>query len=302
MTQRIISLLPGATEQLCALGLADQIVAVSHECDHPLGIARLPRVTSSPLKLSDAQAEIDANVRAAVESGQPLYALDKTQLDALKPTLIVTQALCAVCAVDDQMVRSSVPDSVQVIALSATNFDEILHDIGRLSEATGRRERGQQLALQLKAQMNAVRYLPRPDSPPKVLMLEWADPPYCAGHWVPEQVEAAGGVDVLGKAGARSRRFDWDEALVADPDIVVVAACGYGATDNARFGRTLYDNPKAQQLRALREERLYAVDANSYFSRLGPRVVRGAEILAWLLGRPGAPEAGAALEHIPAPR
>jgi iron complex transport system substrate-binding protein len=282
---RIVSLLPSASEILGALGLLEQIVAVSHECDHPAEVTAKPRITSSSIPSGLDPKQINAAVNEAVQQGRALYAIDGDLLARLHPDLIVTQGICDVCAVGAGTVAATLkflpdclPPGAQTVTLSGTTFAGILRDIRQVARSAGVEARGEALVAELQERWQMVQTAPK-TARPRVLVLEWGDPPFSAGHWVPEMVAVAGGEDVLGKAGAVSHRVSWARILETDPDLVVMAACGYGLAQNAGFAEGLYAHPEASRLRAFRTGQVYAVDANAYFSRLGPRVVRGAELL-----------------------
>jgi iron complex transport system substrate-binding protein len=280
-SMRIASLVPSATEALFALGLGDSVVAVTHECDHPAAATALPRLTSSVIPEGLPPAEIDARVREVTARGDALYRLDEERLAPLAPDLIVTQALCAVCAVSYEDVRAvaeRLPSNPRVISLDPETLDEVLADLHRLGEATGDPEGAGRVAASLRARLDSVGArvggLPRS----RVVALEWLDPVYAGGHWVPEMVALAGGEDVLGRTGQKSRVVSWDEVAAAAPQIVVAMPCGLYADEAAAQARE-----HAERLRALGAERVFAVDAASSFSRPGPRLVDGVELLAHLL-------------------
>jgi iron complex transport system substrate-binding protein len=271
---------------VCALGLEHRLLAVSHECDYPPSVRHLPRLTRSRISADMAPPAIDQAVREAARAGRPLYLLDQDLLGRLGPGLVVTQGVCAVCAVDAETVRACpLPDEVCLVSLEGVTFAGILQDIRRLARAAGVAPRGEELISALEERWRA---LPgareEAEGPvPRVVVLEWTQPPFATGHWVPEMVAAAGGCEVLAGPGQASRRLEWAEVAGADPDLVVVAACGYGLEDNVRLARELYRQEQTKGLRALDQGNLWAVDANAYFSRPGPRLVRGAEILAGIL-------------------
>ena len=298
---KIVSLLPSSSEILGALGLLGQVVAVSHECDFPAEVTAKPRITSSIIPHGLSPNQIDAAVVDAVRSGRALYQIDGDLLAELQPDLIVTQGICDVCAVGAGTVQETLkflpdclPLGAKTLTLSGTTVAGIFRDIVQVARAAGVPERGDALVRALQTRWRALQTAPLPVKPlpvkPKVLVLEWSDPPFSAGHWVPEMVAAAGGTDVLGQPGAVSRRVSWDEILKTDPDLVLLAACGYGPLQNAAFAEELYAHPEARQLRAFRTGQVYAVDANAYFSRPGPRVVRGAELLRELFYGEPSPE------------
>jgi iron complex transport system substrate-binding protein len=279
---RIASLVPSATEILFALGLGDQVVAVTHECDHPDAAARLPRLTASVIPDGVPPAEIDARVREVTARGEALYTLDEQALSRLEPDLIVTQALCAVCAVSFDDVRSvadRLPSRPDVISLDPESLPEVLSDIGRVAEAAGRPELAAPLRGVLEARIDRVRdAVAGAAERPRVAALEWLDPPFAGGHWVPEMVAIAGGVDPVGRPGVRSRTVGWDELAAAEPDVAVVMPCGLHADEAAEQALA-----HRSRLESIGAGRVAAVDAASSFSRPGPRLVDGIELLAHLL-------------------
>ncbi len=289
---RIASLVPSATEALYALGLGDSVVGVTHECDHPPEVAELPRLTSSVIPEGLAPAEVDARVRGLTGRGESLYGLDEVELERLGPDLILTQALCAVCAVsydDVRAVATRIPTTPEVISLDPETLDEVLEDMVRIATATGEAARGERLRDELLERLgrvrNAVARLPRP----RVAALEWLDPVYVGGHWVPEMVALAGGDDVLGEPGRKSRAASWAQVAAAEPELVVVMPCGLDAPEAAAQARE-----HGERLAELGAERVIAVDAAGSFSRPGPRLVDGVELLADLL-HPGSLDAPVAV-------
>ena len=300
---RIVSLLPSGTELVAALGLTDNLVGVSHECDHPASVSGLPRLTSSILDHGLTPAEIDAAVRDASLEKRPLYAVDGALLAQLQPDLIVTQGVCAVCAVTEDTVGSSLAllpvelsCDAPVLSLEGVCWDGVRRDIMNLGRATQQQERATDLLASLDARWAALANAPPLDSPPRVAMLEWPDPPWYGGHWVPEQVAVAGGVDPFGVAGAPSGRLTFEQVRQADPDIILGIACGYGVEENRRHLVALLEDPPWAGLRAVQSGQVWALDANGLFSRPGPRVVDGAELLARLFrGHPVPAEQGVRL-------
>jgi len=291
---RIASLVPSATEALFALGLGPSVVAVTHECDYPAQAERLPKLTSSVIETGLAPAEIDARVREVTGRGESLYRLDEPTLAALAPELIVTQALCAVCAVshdDVRAVAARLPGSPAVLSLDPETLEQVLGDVTRLASATDSPILGERLLTDLRARLDAVAGAVAGARRPRVAALEWLDPLYAGGHWVPEMIELAGGEDVLSEPGARSRVVGWDELEAARPEVVVVMPCGLYAPEAAKQARE-----HGERLRTLGAERLVAVDAASSFSRPGPRLVDGVELLAHLL-HPELSEAPAAIAY-----
>jgi iron complex transport system substrate-binding protein len=287
---RIASLVPSATEALFALGLGDQVVAVTHECDFPSQAETLPHLTRSVVPEGLPAREIDSRVRELTGQGQALYELDEPALAELEPDLIVTQALCAVCAVSYEDVRAvaeRLPSSPDVISLDPERIDEVLGDLLTLGEATGVPGRGTELAGTLRGRLDAVSQAVAGAERPRVAALEWLEPPFAGGHWVPEMIALAGGVDCLAKPGERSREIGWEDAVAAGPDVAVVMPCGLyadEATQEAERNR--------ERLESLGARECFAVDAASSFSRPGPRLVDGVELLGHLLhpDRLGAPE------------
>jgi iron complex transport system substrate-binding protein len=278
---RIVSLVPSATEILFALGIGDEVVAVTHECDYPHAARELPKVTRDVLPPDLTAGQIDAAVRARTDQGEAIYALDVEALHELRPDLIVTQALCAVCAVSFEDVRAVAEEletRPRVISLDPRTLGEVLGDMRTLAEATDRRDAGIALVQDAAARIDRVRLAVRDRPRPRVAALEWLDPVYVAGHWTPQLIEYAGGLDVLGMPGEHSERRRWDEVAAAEPDVVVVMPCGYDAK-RAHAEALSY----GQQLAELGAGQVLAVDAAAYFSRPGPRLIDGLELLAHVL-------------------
>jgi iron complex transport system substrate-binding protein len=296
---RIASLVPSATELLFALGLGDSVVGVTHECDYPPAAAELPHLTRSVVPAGLTAADIDREVRARTERGEAIYELDRFQLEELAPDLIVTQAVCEVCAVsyDDVVtLAEEMQPQPQVLSLDPTTLGEVLADVRRLAEATEDEEAGDGLLDDAADRIDAVQEAVKGAAPPVVVALEWLDPVYVGGHWVPQLIELAGGLDPLGLPGEKSRVAEWDELRAASPDVVVCMPCGYDAQRAAEEARTF-----ESELRSLGASRVVAVDASSYFSRPGPRLVDGLELLAHVLhpDRVPAPPAGRLAELEP---
>jgi iron complex transport system substrate-binding protein len=290
---RIVSLVPHATELLFALGLGPEVVGVTHECDFPPSALARPRVTRDVLASGLSAAEIDAAVRERTLRGEAIYELDRDGLAALAPELIVTQALCPVCAVSYEEVAEiarTLPGDPRVIALDPKTLGETLGDVRTLAQATDRRDAGVELVRRAAARIDRVKLAARAQRRPRVAALEWLDPVYVAGHWTPQLIELAGGEDVLGLAGEPSETVSWDVLAEARPEIVVVMPCGYDAR-RAHAEAMTY----ARELAALNARLVVAVDASAYFSRPGPRLIDGLELLAHILhpGRAGEPPAAA---------
>ena len=278
---RIASLVPSATEALYALGLGDSVVAVTHECDHPPAVERLPKLTSSVIDGGIPAAEVDARVRELTSRGESLYRLDERRLAALDVDLIVTQAVCAVCAVsfdDVRAVAARLATRPRVISLDPETLEQVLDDLVRLADATGDRRAGERRRAELRGRIARVRAAVAGAERPRVAALEWLDPVYVAGHWVPEMVELAGGRDVLGEPGGKSRVVGWREVAGAGPEVVLIMPCGLYADEADAEARE-----HAERLGGLGAERVVAVDAASSFSRPGPRLVEGVELLGHIL-------------------
>ncbi len=284
---RIVSLVPHATELLFALGLGPELVAVTHECDYPAAALELPRVTRDVLPDGLSAAEIDAAVRERTLAGQAIYELDRETLAHLAPDLIVTQALCPVCAVSYNEVAElarELPGKPRVIALDPKTLGETLGDVRTLAQATDRRDAGVALVGEIAARVDRVKLAVRGRPRPRLAALEWLDPVFIAGHWTPQLIELAGGTDVLGLPGEPSETVSWEAVAAAEPELVVVMPCGYDATraHSEALGH-------AESLAALRAREVVAVNASAYFSRPGPRLVDGLELLAHLLHPDAAP-------------
>jgi iron complex transport system substrate-binding protein len=280
---RICSLLPSATEILFALGLGDQVAGVSHECDFPPGAKSKPVLIKSRVTHAGSAAAIDRQVRELLERGESLYSVDFELLRAIEPDLIVTQDLCHVCAATPDDLRAALAHlerQPRVVTLNPHSLGDVCADIRAVGEATCRVEEANQLVAEFeKVIANVERSVAGLDRP-RVLCLEWLDPPYVAGHWVPEMVERAGGVDILGRAGKPSFRVEWESALATRPEVIVVMPCGYGlAAAEAEF-RALPLPHGWNDLPAARDGRVYVVEASGYFSRPGPRLTEGLKILA----------------------
>ncbi len=291
---KIVSLLPSATEIVFALGLGEDLRGVSFECDYPESARSVPIVsgTALPTDGSLSAGEIDAEVSARVAAGESIYTLDDVRIRAIDPDLILAQDLCQVCAVPSGAVEEAldvIGCHAQVVSLDPGRLDEVIACIGTVGAVTGTRRRADALMEELRTRVDAVRQRVRGRPRPRVLVLEWQDPPFNAGHWVPDQVEAAGGEPVLAVAGVRSRRLTWDEIAGADVDITVFMPCGFDLEGAVEQSPALLAHPRAAGL-----GRIVAVDANAYFSRPGPRVVDGVELLAALLhGTPSTNVSGA---------
>jgi iron complex transport system substrate-binding protein len=275
---RIASLVPSATETLFALGVGPNVVGVTHECDYPPEAAELPHLTRTVIPEGLSTAEIDAAVRERTQKGEHLYELDADLLSDLEPDLIVTQALCEVCAVsidDVRAVAEEIPSQPSVISLDPMTLGEVLSDVRRLAEATEDEGAADELLEEAANRIDAVRTRLEGARPRRVAALEWLAPPYVGGHWIPQLIELAGGIDPLGLPGEKSRTASWDEVAATEPEVVMVMPCGFGVGEAADEALDHHD-----RLAALGAERIVAVDASSFFSRPSPRLVDGLEILA----------------------
>lgn len=283
---RIWSLLPSATEILFALGLGEQVTGVTHECDYPPEAATRPRVTVSFIDSSRPSAEIDAQVTERFQSGRRLYGIDQERLRRDPPDLIVTQDLCPVCAVSPSDFGDHLEAAgcrARIVTLNPRFLEEVLDSILQVGEATGRLAEAEDLVTLLQQRIDAVRSAAEGTSRPRVLCLEWLDPPMPAGHWLPQMVEFAGGESGPIAAGQPSRKLPWEVMRAFQPEVIVLTPCGFDAPRAAAEAACLGHLEGWFQLPALRKGRVYAVDANAHFSRPGPRLVDGLEMLAHIL-------------------
>jgi iron complex transport system substrate-binding protein len=277
---RVVSLLPSTTEILFAIGAGDDVVGVTFECDHPAEARSRTIVSTSAMPEGLPPAEIDAFVAEAMRNGEDLYHLDAGALAGLDADLVVTQDLCAVCAVDVSVVDEALDHlgcTAEVLTIDPHTFDEVLGSVATLGKATGTEERAETLVTDLRARVETVvrRTADRPR--PRALVLEWTDPPFAPGHWVPDMVRLAGGESALGSPGQKSRRVTWEEVHAAGPEVVVCAPCGYGLAQSSALARDLVGAG------VLPDVPVWAVDANASFARPGPRLVDGVEALAGIL-------------------
>jgi iron complex transport system substrate-binding protein len=278
---RIVSLVPSATEMLFALGLGPDLVAVTHECDYPAAARDLPKVTRDVLPAGLSAAEIDAAVKERTLAGRSIYELDAQALNDLAPDLIVTQALCSVCAVsydDVRAIAEEIDSQPMVISLDPHTVGEVLGDARTLAQATDRKDAAVDLVAQAAARIDRVRIATRNARRIRVAALEWLDPPYAAGHWTPQLISYAGGEDVLGFPGENSEERTWAEVAAAAPDVVIVMPCGYDAEIAHREAEMHRD-----ELAGVGAGEVVAVNAAAYFSRPGPRIIDGLELLAHIL-------------------
>jgi iron complex transport system substrate-binding protein len=278
---RIVSLVPSATELLFALGLGEDLIAVTHECDYPPAACELPKITRDLLPPGLTSAEIDAAVKERTLAGESIYQLDADALRELRPDLIVTQALCSVCAVSFDDVRSiaaEIEPHPQVVSLDPHTVGEVLGDVRTIAQLTDRRDTAVELIRDASARIDRVRLAVRGARRPRVVALEWLDPPFVAGHWTPQLIDYAGGEDMLGFVGEHSEEHTWTEVAASQPDVVIVMPCGYDAEIAHREAEMHRD-----ELAALGAGEIVAVDAASYFSRPGPRIIDGLELLAHII-------------------
>ncbi|QJX00788.1 cobalamin-binding protein [Frigoriglobus tundricola] len=284
---RIVSLLPSATEIVCALGLGENLVGVTHECDFPPFVTDLPRVTRTLIPHDATSREIDALVRERLKTQRALYTLDMPTLERLAPELIVTQALCDVCAVAEAEVTAaacSLPGRPTVINLEPMSLGDVLDTLVAVGTAAGVPDRAEAVVTDLRRRVGAVATRSeRAADRPRVVLLEWLDPPFSCGHWSPELVRLAGGDEVLGRAGHPSRTLSWEEVVAARPDVLVIACCGFSLERTLDDLPGLVARPGWAELPAVRSGRVFITDGNAYFSRPGPRLVDSLEILAHAL-------------------
>lgn len=287
---RIVSFLPSATEMACALGLADSIVGITHECDYPPEIKSKPVVVRNVLPIEKmTQSEIDRAVAERIRESKSLYEIDEQLLRELAPDLILTQNLCQVCAPSGNEVSQvikALPKAPQILWLTPQSVSEIFDNVRELGAATGRITEAEALVRDCQSRLDSLSQRTKVSHRPRVFCMEWLDPVYASGHWVPELVKIAGGIDELGRERGESVRVSWDAIAAWAPEVLVIMPCGFNLQQTMQqiwgvFGRQaaspFFDLP------AVRNDRVYAVDANSYFARPGPRVVEGAELLGQLI-------------------
>ncbi len=284
---KIASLLPSATEMVYALGLGDDLVGVTDECDYPAEAVTKPVISRSALPQGRVQTarQIDDAVREQVGQGQPLYILDTELLRREQPEVILTQDLCRVCAVPSGQVKQALdkiglPDA-KVVTLDPKTLDEVIAQLEIVGKLLGRAEQGAELASTLRERVTAVKETAKRVPTVSVFALEWSDPPFSAGHWIPEMIEIVGGTPVLAEKGQPSRETAWHEIRSAAPEVIVFMPCGYYLEEAEDEAAAFLDHPEFTDTPAARNGQVYAVDATSFFSRPGPRIVDGLEILAW---------------------
>ena len=292
---KIVSLLPSATEIVYALGLGDSLEGVTHECDYPAEAREKPvvmRPSLPPGVLSSR--EIDDAVRAKMDAKEPLYVLDRAQIQRIQPDVILTQDLCRVCAIATGQVEDALADlgidDAKVLSLEPNTLEEILISIEAVGKLLDREHEAKELTESLRARVEAVKKTALRLPTIRVLALEWFDPPFGGGHWVPEMIELAGGTNLITEAGKPSTTITWRQIRDAIPEVVVFMPCGYYLDEAEEEGQRLYGNPEFADTPAAREGNVFAVDATSYFSRPGPRIVDGLEIMAWAIHPEAYPE------------
>lgn len=287
-SQKIVSFLPSATEMACALGLFDQLVGITHECDYPPAIKGKPVVVRNALPIEKmSQSEIDVAVTERMRDGRSLYQVDEKLLQELAPDLILTQDLCQVCAPSGNevsQVLELLPKKPQILWLTPNSLEQIFANVRELGEATDRAKEAEELVHRARARLEGIAAVTRNlTHRPRVFCMEWLDPVYGSGHWMPEMVRLAGGVDSLSREGSDSVRIPWDQVLEWQPEVLIITPCGFTLEQVIEQSRQLFAYPGWSNVPAVRQGRVYAVDANSYFARPGPRVVDGTELLAHLI-------------------
>jgi iron complex transport system substrate-binding protein len=284
---RVVSLIASATEILHALGAGASQVARSHECDWPEAVLDLPSLTRPKFKVEGSSRSIDQAVRSLVERGLAVYEVDADDLQKLKPAVILTQDQCEVCAVSladvERAVCSWIGSTPHIVSLRPHTMSDVYTDIARVAAALAQPEAGENLVARVRARISAITAAVADRPKPRLAFIEWIDPPMSGGHWMPELIEAAGGVNLFGETGVSSPWITWDAVAAADPDVILVAPCGYDIAVTSREMGVLAGNATWEGLRAVREGAVYVADGNAYFNRPGPRLVESAEILAEIL-------------------
>ncbi len=293
--KRIVSLLPAATEIAAALGLMDEVVGVSHECDFPREANERPRVTRCPVHNAGlTSGEVDEWVRRALRDNGTIYTIDEPLLRELRPDVILTQKLCDVCAVGYGTVArlaETLPDPPRVVNLEPSSLSDIFDDVRRVAEVCGVSERAEKMLARLSERVEMVRCRAnRIANRPRCFLMEWVDPPFCSGHWGPELVEIAGGLDPLGRKRQPSVQVDWQKVLDASPEVIVLVLCGYNISRARRDYELLRRFPDFDSLPAAHHGEIYLADASAYFARPGTRIVDSLEILAGILHAEEFPE------------
>jgi iron complex transport system substrate-binding protein len=287
-TQRIVSLLPAATEMVCALGAADRLAGRSHECDYPPEIRALPACTSPKLEVAGGSGAIDRQVKSLLREATSIYRLDSALLRQLKPDVIITQAQCEACAVSVRELEAAIAGWLgrhpQILTLSPNRLADVWEDIRRVAVALHLPERGREVPASLKHRVvNIIEKTCGLKKRPSVACVEWIEPLMAAGNWVPELVELAGGTNAAGKAGEHSPWMNWDTLRRLDPEFIVVMPCGFDLARTRAEAETLVRHPAWSSLRAVKHHRVRLTDGHQYFNRPGPRLVASLEILAEML-------------------
>jgi len=280
---KIVSLLPAATEILCDMGLAEYISAVSHECDYPSIVKNKIKITSSIIPNNTNQNAIDKLVKEAVKNNIPLYAVDNEQLNTINPDLIITQGLCDVCSISEDKIQATLKNnlctlssSTEVISLNGITFEEICSDILAIGKAVKKEE----IARKMIKEAILTKYkITKEKNRGSLLLLEWIDPYFSAGHWIPEQIEMAGFISSIGKKGEKSKQISAEEIIKKNPDYIGLICCGYNLEENILFSQKIYQDERINHLSAIKEERVFAFDSNSYFSRPSLRILEGVKQL-----------------------
>ena len=285
---RIVTLLPSATEIVCALGFQHELVGRSHECDYPATVVSLPPLTEPKFKPEGTSAEIDKSVKKIVADALSVYRVDATRLRELAPDVIVTQSQCEVCAVSERDVEAAVAQWLgtppRVVSLAPYALADVFADMERVATALGAVERGTDLVTRLCTRMDEIAERAKgARTQPRIAIVEWIDPLMSAGNWMPELVKLAGGTNLFGKTGEHSPWMKFEDLRAADPDVIMISPCGFNMTRGAAELPTLQRAPQWQTLRAVRDRRVYLADGNAYFNRPGPRIVESLEILAEIL-------------------
>jgi len=288
MTTRIVSLIASATEIVCALGFESQLVGRSHECDYPTSVKSLPQLTSPKFKVEGSSLEIDQRVKSIVEEALSVYRVDPAKLEELKPTHIITQSQCEVCAVSLKDVEAAVCQLTSsqplIVSLEPNSLADVWTDIMRVGEVLNASDRAETLIDELQGRMDdIVQRTHWVDVNPTVAYVEWIDPLMAGGNWMPELISMAGGVNLFGEAGKHSPWMTWDELVAKDPDIIFVSPCGFDIQRTVEEMHILSDKSEWKNLKSVRQNRVFVADGNQYFNRPGPRLAESLEILAEII-------------------
>lgn len=287
-TEKIVSLLPAATEIICALGLEENLVGRSHECDFPESVKQLPVCTEANFPDGLSSADIDVKVKEILADALSVYTVKREQIKALAPDVVITQAQCEVCAVSlkdvEEALENYLDKQAQIISLQPNKLDEILNDITTIAKALNVQQAGTELVENLQERVDIIKHkLKFIDSKPTVACIEWLEPLMISGNWVPGLVSIAGGTPVLAQEGKHSPYIEWDDILQQDPEIIVLMPCGFSIERTMREINLLLDRPGFASLKAVKNDRFYIADGNQYFNRPGPRIVDSIEILAEII-------------------